>query len=106
MAKQAELDVFATAGAADVDYVRGLGAELVVDYKSKCEDAVPPVDAVIDAVRGETQLRSFRVLKTGGILVSVTSPSPQRAGFRAAFFLVDVTATRWTHWRDCLTAES
>ena len=95
LAKQAELQVFATAGPADVDYVRGLGAETVVDYKSiKFEDAVPPVDAVLDTVGGETQLRSFRVLKPGGILVSVISPPPQRAGFRAAFFLVDVTATR------------
>src|SRR5579871_1031366 len=95
LAKQAELQVFATAGPADVDYVRGLGAESVVNYKTtKFEDAVPPVDAVLDTVGGETQHRSFRVLKPGGILVSVISPPPQPAGFRAAFFLVDVTATR------------
>ena len=95
LAKQAELQVFATAGPADIDYVRGLGAETVVDYKSiKFEDAVPPVDAVLDTVGGETQLRSFSVLKPGGILVSVISPPPHRAGYRAAFFLVDVTATR------------
>jgi NADPH:quinone reductase-like Zn-dependent oxidoreductase len=95
LAKQAELQVFATAGPADVDYVRGLGADTVVNYKTtKFEDAVPPVDAVLDTVGGETQNRSFRVLKPGGILVSVVSPPPQTAGFRAAFFLVDVTATR------------
>ena len=95
LAKQAELQVFATAGPADVDYVRGLGAETVVNYETtKFEDAVPPVDAVLDTVGGETQLRSFRVLKPGGILVSVISPPPQPPGFRASFFLVDVTATR------------
>ena len=39
------------------------------------------------------QHRSFRVLKPGGILVSSVSPPPQVAGFRSAFFLVDVTAS-------------
>jgi len=95
LAKQAELQVFATAGPADVDYVRGLGAEIVVNYKTeKFEDAVPLVDAVLDTVGGETQHRSFCVLKPGGILVSSVSPPPHTAGSRSAFFLVDVTSTR------------
>jgi len=95
LAKQAELQVFATAGPAELDYVRGLGAEMVVNYKTtKFEDAVPPVDAVLDTVGGEMQHRSFRVLKPGGILVSSVSPPPQAAGFRSVFLLVEVTATR------------
>lgn len=95
LAKQAELQVFATAGPADLDYVRGLGAELVVNYKTtKFEDALPPVDAVLDTVGGVTQRSSFRALKPGGILVSSVSPPPRPAGFRSAFLLVDVTATR------------
>ena len=95
LARQAELRVFATAGPGDLDYVRGLGAEMVVNYKTtKFEDVVPPVDAVLDTVGGETQHRSFRALKPNGILVSVISPPPQLPGFRSAFFLADVTATR------------
>ena len=71
------------------------GPRIVVNYKTtKFEDAVPPVDAVLDTVGGETQHRSFRVLKPGGILVSSVSPPPQSAGFRSVFLLVDVTATR------------
>lgn len=95
LAKQADLQVFATSGPADLDYVRALGAERVVNYQTtKFEDAVPAVDAVLDTVGGEMQHRSFRVLKPGGIVVSSVSPPPQTAGFRSAFFLVDVTATR------------
>ena len=95
LAKQADLQIFATAGPADLDYVRALGAEMVVNYQTtKFEDAVPVVDAVLDTVGGEMQHRSFRVLKPGGIVVSSVSPPPQTAGFRSAFFLVDVTAAR------------
>lgn len=95
LAKQADLQVFATARPADLDYVRTLGADMVVNYQTtNFEDAVPLVDAVLDTVGGETQHRSFRVLKPGGIVVSSVSPPPQTVGFRSAFFLVDVTAAR------------
>jgi NADPH:quinone reductase-like Zn-dependent oxidoreductase len=56
------------------------------------------VDVVLDTVGGETQQRSLRVLKPGGILVSVVSPVPEatqtRYGVRAAYFYVDVTTAR------------
>ena len=95
LAQQAGLQIFATAGAADLEYVRRLGAEVVVNYQTtKFEDAVPAVDAVLDTVGGETQQRSFRVLKSNGILVSSVSPPPQTPGFRSVFFLVDVTSAR------------
>jgi NADPH:quinone reductase-like Zn-dependent oxidoreductase len=99
MAKQAGLHVVASAGSADLDYVRGLGAERVVDYKKeRFEDSVSGVDVVLDTVGGDTQLRSLRVLKPGGILVSVVSPVPEpiqrRYGVRAAYFYVDVTTVR------------
>jgi NADPH:quinone reductase-like Zn-dependent oxidoreductase len=101
LAKHAELRVYATAGPNnnDLDYVRTLGADEVLNYKAtKFEDVVTPVDAVLDLVGGETQRRSFAVLKPGGILVSVVSPvpdkPPQPAGLRSAFFLVDVTTNR------------
>lgn len=95
LAKRAGLQVFATAGPADLDYVRGLGAEKVVNHATtKFEDAVPLVDAVLDTIGGETQRRSFGVLKPGGILVSSVSQPPQIAGVRSTFLLVDVTAAR------------
>jgi NADPH:quinone reductase-like Zn-dependent oxidoreductase len=96
MAKQSGLHVVATAGSADLDYVRSLGAEKVVDYKKeRFEESVTGVDAVLDTVGGDTQQRSLRVLKPGGILVSVVSPVPETTqthyGVRAAYFYVDVT---------------
>jgi NADPH:quinone reductase-like Zn-dependent oxidoreductase len=99
MARQAGLHVVATAASADLDYVRGLGAETVVDYrKARFEESVTGVDVVLDTVGGDTQQRSLGVLKPGGILVSVVAPVPetiqQRYGVRAAYFHVDVTTAR------------
>ena len=99
LASQAGLHVIATAASADLEYVRGLGAEKVVDYKKeRFEDSVTGVDAVLDTVGGDTQQRSLRVLKPGGILVSAVSPVPEatqkRYGIRAAFFYVAVTTAR------------
>src|SRR5215470_605372 len=99
LAKQAGLHVVATAGSADLDYVRGLGAETAVDHETeRFEQSVAGVDVVLDTVGGDTQQRSLRVLKPGGILVSVVSPVPEatqtRYGVRAAYFYVDVTTAR------------
>jgi NADPH:quinone reductase-like Zn-dependent oxidoreductase len=99
LARQAGLHVVATAASADLEYVRGLGAERVVDYqKERFEESLTGVDVVLDTVGGDTQQRSLRVLKPGGILVSVVSPvsdAIQKSyGVRAAYFYVDVTTAR------------
>jgi NADPH:quinone reductase-like Zn-dependent oxidoreductase len=99
LANQAGLRVVGTAASADREYVRHLGAEKVVDYHTeRFEESVTGVDVVLDTVGGDTQQRSFRVLKPGGVLVSSVSPVPQetqkRYGIRAAFFYVDVTTAR------------
>jgi NADPH:quinone reductase-like Zn-dependent oxidoreductase len=99
LAKHAGLHVVATAASADLDYVRALGAERVVDYKKeRFEDLVTGIDVVLDTVGGDTQQRSLRVLKPGGVLVSVVSPvsetTQERYGIRAAYFYVDVTTER------------
>jgi NADPH:quinone reductase-like Zn-dependent oxidoreductase len=70
-----------------------------VNYKAEqFEKLVTDVDVVLDTVGGETQRRSLRVLKPGGILVSVVSPVPEatqtRHDVRAVYFYVDVTTAR------------
>jgi hypothetical protein len=99
LARQAGLHVVATTGSADLEYVRRLGAERVADYRGeRFEESLTGVDVVLDTVGGETQLRSLRVLKRGGILVSIVSPVPETTqkayGVRAACFYVDVTTAR------------
>jgi NADPH:quinone reductase-like Zn-dependent oxidoreductase len=99
MSKQGGMHVVATAGSADLDYVRGLGARAVFDYKKeRFEDLVTGADAVLDTVGGDTQERSLRVLRPGGILVSSVSPvseaNRERYGVRGAHFYVDVTTAR------------
>lgn len=91
--------VIAVAGAADNDYVRGLGATEVIDYRTqRFEEHVSGIDAVIDTVGGETQARSFAVLKRDGMLVSSVSPPSQELaaqyGVRTAFFIVSVPSAQ------------
>jgi len=88
--------VIATASAQDLDKVRGLGAEKVIDFRAqRFEEELKDIDVVIDTVGGGVQRRSFLVLKPGGRLVSaVSKPNAQEAERRsvhAGFILVDVT---------------
>jgi NADPH:quinone reductase-like Zn-dependent oxidoreductase len=99
LARQAGLHVVASARVADLDYVQSLGAEKVVDYtKQRSETSLTGLDVVIDTVGGDAQQQSLRLLKPGGILVSVVSPVPEttqeRYGIRAAYFYVDITTAR------------
>jgi len=64
--------VIATVSAANVEFVRSLGADEVIDYTSvNVEDAVHDVDVVLDIVGGEVTAHSWSALKPGGLLVAV-----------------------------------
>jgi NADPH:quinone reductase-like Zn-dependent oxidoreductase len=74
-AKRAGAEVFATAGTADLDYVRSLGADHVIDYRSqRFEDIVQNIDLVLDYVGGEVLDRSWQVLAEHGVIVGTSSP--------------------------------
>jgi NADPH:quinone reductase-like Zn-dependent oxidoreductase len=97
LARRAGVRTIATAATDDISFVHNLGAETVIDYRTqRFEEEVRDVDAVIDLVGGETQKRSFQVLRRGGKLISAVSrPDPHLAqshGVEAAFFLVNVTS--------------
>jgi NADPH:quinone reductase-like Zn-dependent oxidoreductase len=99
MARRAGVRTIAVTAAEDFDFVRGLGADAAIDFRTqRFEDEIHDADAVLDLVGGDTQTRSFAVLRNGGRLISaVSDPDQDRAkhhGVTATFFLVDVTTER------------
>jgi len=84
--------VTTTVSARDFDFVSGLGAEQVIDYrKSPFENRVKGMDIVFDTVGGDTLERSWRVLQPGGRLVTVVSTAEGSTDPRIqkAFFIVE-----------------
>lgn len=82
----------------DMEFVKGLGADEVIDYKSQTfEKMLQDYDAVFDTAGGETTNKSFAVLKKGCVLVSmVQQPDPALAeeyGVTALFQNTDSTPT-------------
>ena len=72
LARHAGATVATTAGARNAELVRGLGADIVIDYKAqRFEDVVSGQDLVFDTQAGDIQHRSFAVLRRGGVLVSI-----------------------------------
>jgi NADPH:quinone reductase-like Zn-dependent oxidoreductase len=97
LAKWRGAHVFATGSSHNHDYLRGLGADEVIDYRLvQFEDIAKNVDVVFDTIGGDTQERSWRVLKKGGILVSIVAPpTPEKAaahGVRQAFVFIQPDA--------------
>ncbi|MEH2419684.1 MAG: NADP-dependent oxidoreductase [Nostoc sp.] len=67
--------VIGTASAANAEFVRSLGADQVIDYNTTpFEQVVENVDVVLDTLGGDTQARSYSVVKPGGIMVSTSAP--------------------------------
>ncbi|MFG2888463.1 NADP-dependent oxidoreductase [Streptomyces sp. NPDC048248] len=72
IAKERGAYVIGTASAEKHDFVRGLGADEVIDYRTTdFAEAVRDVDVVLDTQGGETRIRSLRTLRPGGLLVSL-----------------------------------
>jgi NADPH:quinone reductase-like Zn-dependent oxidoreductase len=92
LAKWRGAHVITTASSRNLDYVRSLGADEVIDYRaSKFEDMLRDLDAVFDTVGGDTLARSWGVLKPGGKLVTIASSGEINPDERTkqAFFIVE-----------------
>jgi NADPH:quinone reductase-like Zn-dependent oxidoreductase len=97
IANALDAEVVATASAGKHEFVRGLGADEVIDYRDvDFVRAAGPVDAVLDPVGGAYGERSLDVLRPGGVLVSLASPAEHRwapvagaRGLRAGVNLVE-----------------
>lgn len=96
LAKSVGARVIATASGDNIEVVRALGADEVIDYRSTdFTRVVSNIDAVLDAFGGESQRKSFGVLRKGGVLVTLQPPGVDESmarlhGIRAA--LVEVSA--------------
>jgi NADPH:quinone reductase-like Zn-dependent oxidoreductase len=97
MAKEAGASVYGSARTRDIERVRALGAEPVVEG-DRVQLASRSLDAVIDTIGGDALESTSEALRPNGIVVSVVRP-PDEAyarsrGVRAAYFIVDVTRDR------------
>jgi NADPH:quinone reductase-like Zn-dependent oxidoreductase len=89
--------VVATASSSNLDFVRALGADQVIDYRTtRFEDVVCDVDVVFDAVGGETLERSWHLLRPGGKVVTIAAQSEGIADRRVrdAFMLVEANGSQ------------
>lgn len=75
LAKELGAYVATTASTAKVDLVKGLGADVVVDYtKQDFETVLDGYDVVLDTLGGETLAKSLQVLRPGGQVIGVAGP--------------------------------
>ncbi|MFD6158082.1 NADP-dependent oxidoreductase [Nocardia sp. NPDC060256] len=89
--------VIGTARSAKHDFVRGLGADEVIDYtRVDFATVARDIDVVLDTIGGEYGPRSLTTLRAGGVLVSLASPTEayladeaRPLGLRAAFLIVE-----------------
>lgn len=95
LARRAGAHVVATASERNADWLRELGADEVIDYRStRFEEQTGDIDVVVDLignVRDETGSRSLRVMREGGLLINV--PTGSWPDFRAEAAAAGVRAT-------------
>jgi alcohol dehydrogenase len=101
LAKHLSAYVATTVSTNDKQFVKELGADELIDYKTQnFEDLLHDYDAVLDTVGGETYTRSFKVLKRGGIIVSMLEQPNQeimdRFGVKAISQFTQVNRERLT----------
>lgn len=96
LARSVGARVIATASGSGIEIAKRLGADQVIDYTAEDFAAeLSDVDVVLDTIGGETQQRSYGVLRSGGLLLATNTP-PDRAGIDGR----DITATFLNHASD------
>lgn len=97
IAKARGAHVIGTARATNHDFVRGLGADEVIDYtRTDFATTARHIDVVIDTIGGDYGPRSLNTLRPGGILVSLSSPAEahlaaeaRALGLRSTFMITE-----------------
>ncbi|MET9684060.1 NADP-dependent oxidoreductase [Streptomyces coeruleorubidus] len=101
IAKERGAYVIGTASAGKHEFLREIGVDEAVDYReTDFAEAVKDVDVVLDTIGGDNSLRSLRVLRPGGVVVSILPGGSddfyreaERLGVRAVRMLVDADRT-------------
>lgn len=92
LAKLRGATVYTTCSTRNIDLVTALGADHVIDYTQADFASLTDLDVVFDTMGGDIQARSWSVLKTGGLLVSVVDAPDeniaQQHGVKSAFWFV------------------
>lgn len=99
IAKARGAHVIGTASAEKHDFLRSIGVDETIDYRAvDFSDVVSDVDVVLDTLGGDTSLASLRVLRRGGIIVSIVPMGSEelfveaeRLGVHARRMLVDTS---------------
>ena len=95
IAKNLGARVIGTAGNADIEYLKSLGLDEVIDYqRERFEDKAAGVDAVVDLVGGDTLARSYAVVENGGVLASTVQAIDESAAKRTGIHAVQVIMKR------------
>ncbi|WP_062232958.1 NADP-dependent oxidoreductase [Fictibacillus sp. FJAT-27399] len=94
LAKAKGAYVLSTGSKDSEEIIKESGADEFIDYKVKdFAEAIEPVDIVFDTIGGEVQHNSYKVIKPGGILVSIVSPPVQKEAtnhsVKAGFVFLD-----------------
>ncbi|HVN80089.1 MAG TPA: NADP-dependent oxidoreductase [Terriglobia bacterium] len=85
-------NVIATASARNLEFVRGLGAAEVIDYRvQRFEEVAQGMDVIFDTVGGDTLARSWSLLRPNGRLITIAASSEQarEQSVQDAFFIVE-----------------
>lgn len=99
IAKWKDAYVIGTSSTTNLDFVRSLGVDEVVDYSAgRIEDKVEPVDFVLDTIGGDMLNRAYPLVKSGGSLISIAgSPDANEArkhNIKVGNFLVHTNASQ------------
>jgi NADPH:quinone reductase-like Zn-dependent oxidoreductase len=75
LAKHLGATIATTASASNADFVRGLGADIVIDYRSQdFAQVLSGYDLVLDSLGGKNLEQSLRVLRPGGKAIGISGP--------------------------------
>jgi NADPH:quinone reductase-like Zn-dependent oxidoreductase len=99
LAKSVGAEVATTVSERDISFAKELGADTVIDYhKQEFDEVLKDFDAVLDLVGGDATAKSFKVLKKGGILVSLAGrPDEALAKERGITATGQMTSTDTKH---------